>query len=645
VNPNVSPSFADLGVPAHITASLAARRIDAPFPIQAATIPDGLAGRDLCGRAPTGSGKTIAFGIPMVVALTEGTSKPKRPRGLVLVPTRELASQVCQELQLLGKPRGPWVEAFYGGVGFDKQVRALQRGVDIMVACPGRLADLINQRLANLEDVEFVVIDEADRMADMGFLPEVRRLLDQCNTQRQTVLFSATLDGDVDVLIKKYQHNPAKHEFIADDEGGAKAEHLFWRVERADRVQTAAAIIDKLGPTVVFCRTKRGADRIAKQLDALGVKSAAIHGDRSQKQREFALAQFHRGKVKALVATDVAARGIHVDNVAGVIHFDPPGDPKDYVHRSGRTARAGARGVVISLVPGELRKAVADIQKDLGYPVGLAAPDLASLVAGDAPLRPTTYDERAERPSRPRVERPRGERPRTDRSRPERSRDGVAGTRPARTERPAPTVWTDRPADVETVATVASGASAEWRKASAGAEATTPASRATAERTTSEATPAPVARRLHDGPARPPLAEGQRRPSGAARRKAKKLAAAERAVLEVDKEGWTSDDLFDGRSGRPDDRPRHRDARPGSNRAAKPKPGKTGSGRGKAGARAAARGPKPTEGRTPAAPRSKAGPARGAKPSGRSGPGGSRQAARSGSSSGSSSAGASRSRG
>jgi len=655
----VSTSFADLGVPAHIAASLAARRIDAPFPIQEATIPDGLAGRDLCGRAPTGSGKTIAFGIPMVVALSEGKSKPKRPRGLVLVPTRELASQVCQELQLLGKPCGPWVEAFYGGVGFDKQVRALQRGVDIMVACPGRLADLINQRLANLEDVEFVVIDEADRMADMGFLPEVRRLLDQCNSTRQTVLFSATLDGDVDVLIKKYQHNPAKHEFIADDEGGTKAEHLFWRVERADRVKTAAAIVDKLGPTVVFCRTKRGADRIATQLDALGVKSAAIHGDRSQKQREFALAQFHRGKVKALVATDVAARGIHVDNVAGVIHFDPPGDPKDYVHRSGRTARAGARGVVISLVPGELRRDVAVIQKDLGYPVGLVTPDLASLVAGDAPLRPNSYDEGTERGARAsrddRTPRDRGER-RPDRERGASHRAADAGaSRPARTDRVVATTWADQPAGVETVASTAAARSERPSSKPSGAHATprAQADRASASDAWRQATtaaaadrepkdwpesdevPVAVARQPYEGPARPPLAQGQRRPSGAARRKAKKLAAAERATLEVDKEGWTSDDLYDGRSGRPDDRPRHQDARPGSNRGAKAKPAKPGSGRGKAGARAAARGGKTNDGRTPAAPRSNAAPSRGgSKPGARPATGRSSQAARSGSRSG-----------
>jgi superfamily II DNA/RNA helicase len=323
----VSPTFADLGVPPSIASNLAARGIEAPFPIQAATIPDALAGRDICGRAPTGSGKTIAFGIPLVNGV--GKASPKRPRGLVLVPTRELASQVCDELNILAKPKGPWVEAFYGGVGFDNQLRALNKGVDIAVACPGRLADLINQRRMSLEDVEFVVIDEADRMADMGFLPEVKRILDQCRDDRQTLLFSATLDGDVDVLIKKYQKDPLRHEFHADEEDISRSEHLFWHVERSDRLKTAAAIVSRMGPTVVFCRTKRGADRIAKQLDDSGVRSAAIHGDRSQSQRERALDLFHRGRVQALVATDVAARGIHVDGVECVIHFDPPADVKD----------------------------------------------------------------------------------------------------------------------------------------------------------------------------------------------------------------------------------------------------------------------------------------------------------------------------
>jgi superfamily II DNA/RNA helicase len=510
----VSVSFADLGVPANVVASLADRGIDAPFPIQAATIPDGLAGRDLCGRAPTGSGKTIAFGIPLVVALTEGSSKPKRPRGLVLVPTRELASQVCHELQLLAKPRGPWVEAFYGGVGFDRQVSALKRGVDIAVCCPGRLGDLINQHIIKLDEVEFVVIDEADRMADMGFLPEVRQLLDQCRDDRQTVLFSATLDGDVDVLIKKYQRDPARHEFIADDEGGALAEHLFWQVDRMDRMKTAAAVVDKLGPTIVFCRTKRGADRIATQLESKGVRAAAIHGDRSQKQREKALFQFHKGQVEALVATDVAARGIHVDNVAGVIHFDPPADHKDYVHRSGRTARAGSTGVVVSLVPGELRRAVAEIQKRLGYPVGLTAANLAELDAHVSERAPAPRSE----PRPARAERDGGRTARRERSAWDGPSDRASRSRTERSERSMPPAG---PAG-------APRADRDDRDGREGRDASAHDRAAVADRESSSR-PYPV-RRVDDD--RPPLAEGQRRPSGASRRKAKREAAAEAFALD-----------------------------------------------------------------------------------------------------------------
>ncbi|MEZ5142880.1 MAG: DEAD/DEAH box helicase [Acidimicrobiales bacterium] len=299
-------SFADLDVPDRIVAALAARGITTPFPIQVATLPDALGGRDVCGRAPTGSGKTIAFGIPLVLAAA--SARPGRPRGLVLVPTRELAAQVATELELLAGRRGPRVQTFYGGVGFGPQLRALHHGVDIAVACPGRLADLIGQGAIDLGDVEVVVIDEADRMADMGFLPEVRRLLDRCPEDRQTLLFSATLDGDVDVLATRYQRDPVRHE-PPHTEGHDGADHRWWRVERAERIATTAALVDRVGPTIVFCRTRHGADRVARQLTAAGVSAAAIHGGRSQAQRDRALRAFHRGEVAALAATDVAARG------------------------------------------------------------------------------------------------------------------------------------------------------------------------------------------------------------------------------------------------------------------------------------------------------------------------------------------------
>ncbi len=401
----MSRTFADLGVPAPIVRWLSAQGITSAFPIQEMTLPDALAGRDLCGKAPTGSGKTIAFGIPMVASVGEG--QPRRPKGLVLVPTRELASQVRDELALLAGPRGKYIEAFYGGNGFGKQLNALRRGVDIAVACPGRLMDLINRGDIKLDAIEFVVIDEADRMADMGFLPEVRKILDLTPKDRQTLLFSATLDGDIDVLVRNYQRNPSRHELAKDPSDGAKVTHLFWNVSRDQRVPLCAKIISSAGPTIVFCRTKRGADRVARQLEQTGLRTAAIHGDRSQSQRERALESFHRGQIDALVATDVAARGIHVDGVSAVVHLDPPADEKDYVHRSGRTGRAGAEGVVVTFVAPELRKDVTKMQKILKMPQGITSPDADGLPVLERPARkvravaPRHEDDRPQRSGRP----------------------------------------------------------------------------------------------------------------------------------------------------------------------------------------------------------------------------------------------------
>jgi len=374
----MSTSFADLGVSRALSDAIAARGIDTPFPIQTLTIPDGLAGRDVCGRAHTGSGKTLAFGIPMVTNVPR--FKPGRPSGLVLVPTRELAAQVQRELSWLGEPRGLKVMSCYGGVGFGAQRKALRRGVDIVVACPGRLADLIRQGDADLSGVEVVVVDEADRMADMGFLPEVRRLLDRTSSKRQTLLFSATLDDAVDVLVRRYQRDPIVHRLPELDEDSGPVEHVFWRVGTpADRIAQCANVVKRAGSTIVFCRTKRRTDRIARDLDRAGLRTAAIHGDRSQGQRDRALAAFAGGNVDVLVATDVAARGIHVDGIACVVHFDPPADAKDYTHRSGRTARAGATGTVVSLVDREQQPAIAKLQRALQLPVGLEAPGTRAL--------------------------------------------------------------------------------------------------------------------------------------------------------------------------------------------------------------------------------------------------------------------------
>ena len=341
-------TFASLGVPDGLTELLEELGYITPFEVQSITIPDALAGRDIAARAPTGSGKTLAFGLPLLLHV-EG-AKPRRPQGLVLAPTRELAEQIQRELDPIARAGGRSIAAIYGGVGYGPQKRALKAGVDVLVACPGRLTDLITQGEVELDEIEVVVIDEADRMADMGFLPEVRRLLDRTPNGRQTLLFSATLDGDVNVFVHDYQQHPTRHEVGSLEPNIEGMRHLFWRLEPSSRVEVASNLIQAVGPTIVFCRTRRGVDRITQQLQGTGATATAIHGSRSQGQRNRALKSFADGNVEALVATDVAARGIHVDGVACILHFDPPADDKTYVHRSGRTARAGAQGIVVSFV-------------------------------------------------------------------------------------------------------------------------------------------------------------------------------------------------------------------------------------------------------------------------------------------------------
>ncbi len=380
-------TFADLGVPADLVRTLAARGVTTPFPIQSLTLSDGIAGRDLSGRAPTGSGKTLAFGIPLVVGV--GRAAPKRPTGLVLVPTRELAKQVCGELEWLGRGRKLRVAAVYGGAGFGAQLRALRRGVDVLVACPGRLGDLLERREVDLGAAELVVVDEADRMADMGFLPSVRALLDRSPPGRQTMLFSATLDGVVDTLVRNYQRDPVRHVLPDDPAVPSLARHLWWSVERDRRPQVCAEVIDAAGPTIVFCRTKHGSDNVSRKLAKLGVRAQVIHGNRTQGQRERALADFTAGKVDALVATDVVARGIHVDEVACVVNFDLPHDEKDYVHRSGRTARAGASGTVVSFVPRDQARAATRLGRSVGHSVDLVPPAPETLRSDTPPeVRP-----------------------------------------------------------------------------------------------------------------------------------------------------------------------------------------------------------------------------------------------------------------
>jgi superfamily II DNA/RNA helicase len=341
-------TFADLGVSPDLTAALESRGIMSPFAVQELTIADALAGRDVCGKAKTGSGKTLAFGLPLLEKVKG--AEARRPRALILVPTRELATQVRDELAPLGVVRDVTVTAIYGGAKMETQVAELEKGVEIVVATPGRMIDMIERKEIFLDDITQVVLDEADRMADMGFLPQVEWILRHVPGQHQTLLFSATLDGVVDTLIKRYQTDPAMHEVVSEQVTVEQMQHRFLQVHDMDKVKVAATIILNSNRTIVFVRTKRAADRVAENLRREGVEAASIHGDLRQSQREKALKDFSDGKLKALVATDVAARGIHVDEVDVVIHYDPPEDSKAYLHRSGRTARAGAKGVVATLV-------------------------------------------------------------------------------------------------------------------------------------------------------------------------------------------------------------------------------------------------------------------------------------------------------
>jgi superfamily II DNA/RNA helicase len=382
-------SFLDLGVGAPLSRCLDGLGITSPLPIQAATIPDALSGRDIRAQAPTGSGKTLAFGVPLVTKAIG--AKPGLPVALVLVPTRELAEQVREVLASLMGPRAGRVVALYGGTGYGPQRQALRRGADIVVACPGRLEDLVERGDVNLSQVRTVVLDEADRMVDMGFIRPVRRLVDQTAHERQIMLFSATMGQEVEAISRRYQSEPASCQIHAEPSQAADVTHHFWRVPGADRVKLTAELIAHHGQAFVFCRTKRAADRVARQLGASGVVSAPIHGDRSQPQRARALAAFASGKTHALVGTDVVARGIHVDHVPCVVHFDPPGDAESYVHRSGRTGRAGSPGTVVSLVPDEQQREVRALQRELGFPDKFTAPFVAARVPDRSNLPPSAH--------------------------------------------------------------------------------------------------------------------------------------------------------------------------------------------------------------------------------------------------------------
>ncbi|MFD4371618.1 DEAD/DEAH box helicase, partial [Streptomyces sp. NPDC058527] len=359
-------TFGDLGLPEGVVRKLAQNGVTTPFPIQAATIPDALAGKDILGRGRTGSGKTLSFGLPLLATLAGGHTDKKKPRGVILTPTRELAMQVADALQPYGDVLGLKMKVVCGGTSMGNQIYALERGVDILVATPGRLRDIINRGACSLENVQIAVLDEADQMADLGFLPEVTELLDQVPVGGQRLLFSATLENEIDSLVKRYLVGPITHE--VDPSAGAVTTmtHHVLVVKPKDKAPVTAAIAARKGRTIIFVRTQLGADRIAEQLRDAGVKADALHGGMTQGARTRTLADFKDGYVNALVATDVAARGIHVDGIDLVLNVDPAGDHKDYLHRSGRTARAGRSGVVVSLALPHQRRQIFRLMEDAG---------------------------------------------------------------------------------------------------------------------------------------------------------------------------------------------------------------------------------------------------------------------------------------
>ncbi|WP_435820179.1 DEAD/DEAH box helicase [Micromonospora echinofusca] len=416
--------FAALGLPQPLVHALARQGITTPFEIQRATMPDALAGRDVLGRGQTGSGKTLAFGLPLLALVADrNRARPLRPRALVLVPTRELAMQVNDALMPLGKAVGVFLKTAVGGVPYDRQVDALRRGVEIIVATPGRLGDLIARGVCHLDDIEVTVLDEADQMADMGFLPEVTELLAKTPAGTQRLLFSATLDGDVDALVRRFMTDPVTHSTAPSTASVSTMDHHMLLIPPHDKFPVAASIAARDGRTMVFARTQLGVDRLVEQLAAVGVRAGGLHGGKTQRMRTRTLAEFREGRMNVLVATDVAARGIHVDGVTLVLHVDPPKDPKDYLHRAGRTARAGESGAVATLVlPKQRRTTLAMLEKAGVAPaetrVRVGDPALAELTGArepsGVPVRVEVDEPRrhGDRPGGPRRygDRPQGER-------------------------------------------------------------------------------------------------------------------------------------------------------------------------------------------------------------------------------------------
>jgi superfamily II DNA/RNA helicase len=424
-----APTFRALGVPEAVARELDNRGLSTAFPIQAATLPTTLAGRDVLGRGRTGSGKTLAFGIPTVVRISQSGSRrePMRPRGLVLVPTRELANQVLASIEPLGKTLGLRTAVVFGGVRQGAQVAALRKGVDVLVATPGRLEDLINQGVCDLGAVEVTVLDEADHMSDMGFLPAVKRLLDKTPKKGQRMLFSATMDNAVDVLVRRYLTDPMTHSVDSASAPPPAMKHHLVHVNAADKAAVIRELASGHGRAVLFTRTKHAAKKLAKQLTAAGIPTVDLHGNLSQNARERNLAAFSSGEVRVLAATDIAARGIHVDEVELVIHVDPPAEHKAYLHRSGRTARAGAAGSVVTLVTPEQKRDVADLVR-----LAKVSPTMLSARADSEELR------RLVGPAAPKVEAPVAAAATTQQARAGRSQGGRGqGGQPGTQSRPA----------------------------------------------------------------------------------------------------------------------------------------------------------------------------------------------------------------
>jgi superfamily II DNA/RNA helicase len=404
-------TFQALGLPDALVRALAADGIVTPFPIQVATIPDALAGRDLLGRGQTGSGKTLAFGLPTMARLAQtGKPVPHKPKALILVPTRELAMQVSDALAPLGRAVGLRLMTAFGGSAYDRQLFALERGVDVMVATPGRLGDLIRRGACQLDGIRITVIDEADQMADMGFLPEVTELLAQTPAGGQRLLFSATLDGDVNTLVERFLTDPVTHAVSPAVAAVDTMDHHLLHIPAQEKFAVTAAIAARPGRTILFVRTQLAVDRLAGQLAEVGIRAGGLHGGKTQRVRTRTLAEFREGRVDVLVATDVAARGIHVDGVSLVVHVDPPKDPKDYLHRAGRTARAGETGTVVTLVLPRQRKSTAIMMKKAGVEPGQLRvrsddPALAELTGARQPsgvpvvVEPERPQRRPHRPS------------------------------------------------------------------------------------------------------------------------------------------------------------------------------------------------------------------------------------------------------